>query len=269
MNWRTEPRAARNCCMRWLKRNTSAQMQLVCFPNAGAGASIFNQWSAWLHGDVDIGAIQLPRREDRFSEPPFRKLTDAANHIAGEMALAIDIQSTSRPLVLFGHSMGALLAYETALTLRDLHGVQLHGVILSGRGAPDTATSIQRCRHDASDEMLLSDLARLGGTPRVLLEDCAFMAAYLPIIRADYEMLDTYLWSRRAPLSCPVVVYAGRQDTEVSRDAIAGWKKHAAGSYCERWFDGGHFYLFERPQECVSQLIRDAVRIVFSQESCT
>lgn len=238
--------------LRWLR--PGGDVRLVCMPNAGAGASIFRRWRTRLPAFVDIAAVQLPMREDRFAQPPHDSLGEAAAAIAAELSTLRD----ARPLVLLGHSMGAVLAHEVALTLRDIHGQSPCAVLVSGHGAPSLPAVSRRCRHDADDDSLINDLRRMAGTPPELLDDASFMSAYLKTLRADYRLLDHYRWIARRPLACPIVAYAGHDDAEVSRASVTAWAHHSTAPFRERWFEGGHFYLFEAQQaDVLSALTSD------------
>ncbi len=255
LNQPIDSTAANTRCLRRLTQKP-ASLRLVCFPNAGAGASLFRRWATLFSDGIELHAIQLPGREDRLAQSPSRRLTDAATAVAGELAPMID-----KPMVLFGHSMGAILAYETARLLEQMKSRPLAGLIISGQGAPSLQSSTQRCRYDSGDDALLADLHRLNGTPAELLADRALMAAYLPTLRADYEVLDTYQWARGARISCPVIAYSGLQDSEVTAATVAGWEQMTTASYVERWFEGEHFYLFDNQHSVLPTLVQDVMRL--------
>lgn len=251
-------------CLRRIERRGHPMRRLVCFPNAGAGASIFRKTGARLPSSIEAFSVQLPGREDRFHEACFPSIEHAAERLAAEIAHLCDL-----PVVFFGHSLGAILAFETASALRTRHGRLPDALILSGHGAPHMRPVSRRCRHDASDQALISDLKRLGGTPPAILDDPHMMSAILPAVRGDYAMLDSYVWRRRAPLACPIASCAGESDSEVSRAAITAWQTHTTGEFCERWFSGDHFYLFDQDKAFLPWLIQTVLSAAASvEENC-
>jgi surfactin synthase thioesterase subunit len=243
----------RNLFIRKLKISPIAQLRIVCFPNAGAGASVYRRWSTAMPDRFELCAIQLPGREDRFRHSQQELLCQYAEKIAAELSSLND-----KPTVLFGHSMGALLAYETMRCLEQRLTTPSHvrGLYVSGRGAPNSPLRATSCRYDAPDAELLVDLDRMGGTPQVLLKDSDFMNTYLPILRADYRLVRSYRCSIESALSSPIWNYASYSDTEIIREDVNAWKNFTNGDYHEQWFEGGHFYLFNNKQ-LLQQLLKD------------
>lgn len=236
----------------WLHRRTprpGARVRLVCFPHAGGSAGFFGSWSTKLSSGIDVVAVQYPGRADRLAEPPLTSMPRLAAEIAGALEPLAD-----RPIVLFGHSLGALVAYEVAreLVRRDVRPARL---VVSGRRAPLDAPG--GTKHLLSDDELVAELVRLGGTEPGLLDGEDARSVFLPAIRADFRLAENY---RRLPgrePSCPLTVLLGAEDTEVDVRRAERWAEHATAGFSVHELSGGHFYLV--PQEkAVLDLLAEA-----------
>jgi surfactin synthase thioesterase subunit len=223
-------------------------VRLVCFPWCGAGASVYRRFAAGLPDHIELLSVQLPGREDRFGESRLRSMTHIVEHMMEDLLPLCD-----RTLVLFGHSMGALVAYETVLALRGRIGREPDLLIVSGHDAPAGRSDREQRWHIAGEEAFIENLRRLGGTPAEILADREMMRALMPMLRADYEALETYAPQPALPLSCPLFVCAGEDDGEISRDGINAWRGHASGKCHVQWFDGDHFYLHSQPRVLTRQ----------------
>ncbi|GGY05682.1 thioesterase II family protein [Streptomyces hiroshimensis] len=217
------------------------RLRMLCFPYAGGGASAYGRWQRGLdaHGaGVDVLPVHLPGREGRAAEPRFTDL-DA---LAEDLDTDLD-EELEQPHVLYGHSMGALIAY--ALThRRQLRGAPLpQALVLSAYRAPHLpAPAI--AAPDASDEELLASLADLGGIPRALLHHPEFLTALLPVARDDLMLCTGNAASRyREPVRVPLYLFGGALDRLVTLPEIVSWRRHA-GRGCEvRTMPGGHFFI--------------------------
>ncbi|CAN7362513.1 alpha/beta fold hydrolase [Pseudoduganella sp. LjRoot289] len=225
------------------------EMRLVCFPWCGAGASVYRKLAACLPEHIELLAVQLPGREDRFGETRLLRMDQVVDHVFNDIAALRD-----RPLMLFGHSMGALVAYRMALALQARTGRGSDALVLSGYGAPGCGKPDARHWHTATDDAFIANLARLGGTPAAILEDSQMMRLLLPVLRADYEVLETCTDSPDSVLSCPLLACAGDRDHAVSIDAVAAWRRRSTGSSKIHRFSGDHFYLAAQPQALAQYL---------------
>jgi surfactin synthase thioesterase subunit len=222
---------------------THPLVRLVCFSWCGGGASVYRKLALSLPQHVEMFAVQLPGREERFGE---RRLTRMAQIIA---MLIDEIDAlTDLPLALFGHSMGALVAYEIAQALRARQSTEPTALIVSGHGAPHSRDFSGRSWHTANEDEFLANIRQLGGTPPELLEDREMMTALVPVLKADYEILETYLPSSDATLSCPLFACAGDTDNEVDFANLSAWSQYSRGRFSLHWFKGGHFYLNSQPR---------------------
>ncbi|MFE4336625.1 thioesterase II family protein [Streptomyces sp. NPDC056831] len=215
--------------------SSEAGVRLVCFPHAGGAASYFFQVSRQLSAVADVLAVQYPGRQERRKEPFISSVTELADVLVAELR-----QWADRPLALFGHSMGALVAYEVARRLEQ-EGVKPVALFASGRAAP--SLSRDEGVHLRSDEGLLDKVRELGGTAGALLEDPDVVEMLMPAIRNDYRAVETYRHTPGQPLACPLVVFTGDADPQVTRAGAQAWDAFSTGGFELNTYSGGHFFL--------------------------
>ncbi|HEV3382016.1 MAG TPA: alpha/beta fold hydrolase [Trebonia sp.] len=212
--------------------------RLICFPHAGGSASAFLPLSQLLSPELDIQAVQYPGRQDRRAEPPIGTIED----LARELFAVLRAHTDDRPLAFFGHSMGALVAFELARLLErdgDRPPVRL---FLSGRRAPSAERAGNK--HPRSDAAIIAQLRELNGTDARLLDDEEIVQMVLPALRADYAAVDAYQGSD-AQVSCPITALTGDGDPQVTPDEARAWRNHTTSESDLHIFTGGHFYLFQ------------------------
>ncbi|MEU9119080.1 alpha/beta fold hydrolase [Streptomyces sp. NPDC048506] len=229
--------------MTWLRcpeGRPGAARRLVCFPHAGGSASFFRLWAAELPA-LEVHAVQYPGRADRIAEP----LPNDVHRLAEEAADAIE-PLADLPLALFGHSMGAVVAFETARAL-ERRGVRLDHLFVSGARAaddPDAAPSNAPLR---TDDELAEALINLGGTDTELLADPVLRDLVLPYVRSDFEMFERYGYRAGPPVGCPVTAVFGDTDEHVDAGHAAAWGELTDGGFSQHEVPGGHFYLITDP----------------------
>lgn len=226
----------------WLRRYTAegAGPRLVCFPHAGGSATAYMRLARALPADLDVVCVQYPGRQDRYEEEPFTAISSLVEAVAGELAHTL-AEEPGRPYALFGHSMGALVAFETArlLGLRELPTPQR--LFLSGRAAPGLPSRTPGVPFD--DAGVLADVRRLGGTDQAMLDNPEILEMVLPALRADYRALAGYRWRGGEPLPAAMTVLIGDSDPMVTVQEAVGWREHTRGDFALEVFPGGHFYL--------------------------
>lgn len=232
-----------NAPMSFLRLGATAapRRRLFCLPFAGGGAAVFRPWAKALPGDVELMAVQLPGREARLRERPLDRIEAIVEAVRPAVLAAADL-----PYAIFGHSMGALVAFELALALEAAGGRPPSRLFVSARRAPDEADE-QPPMDALADERFLDEMQRrYGGVPAVVRQEPELMALLLPTLRADIRALERYAPSgpsgtRR--VRCPVHVYGGADDQHPRPVQLAGWERVADGPVRVRVFAGDHFYL--------------------------
>ncbi|MFJ8749869.1 thioesterase II family protein [Streptomyces sp. NPDC102441] len=232
--------------------------RLICLPHAGGSASAYAPLSRKLSGVLDVLAVQYPARQDRLAEPAADSILDLATRIADRLAAVAD----GRPYALFGHSMGALVAYETARILRSRRTPPPARLFLSGRGAPGPDPERQdRLRSDAE---ILAAVRSLGGTGTAVLDNRELLDLVLPALRADYGAMASYRWQDGPVLDIPFTVLVGDVDPVAPVSSAAGWAQHTDRGHEVLEFAGGHFYLSERLAEVSAVVVS---RLTAGEES--
>lgn len=229
----------------WLvtpRPNPSARARLFCFAYAGGGASIFSTWPQALPPSVEVVAVQLPGRENRFLEPALSDLPAVVRHVADAVGSQLD-----RPYMLFGHSLGGLIAYELVRTLQtQLRALPL-GVLISGKRAPQLPARLRALSRLPDDE-LIRELENYKGTPASVLENRELMELILPRLRADATLFDDYCYEDRGLLPCPITAFGGTDDAHVSVEELLGWSE-LTDEFGHRLFDGDHFFIHSHRDE--------------------
>lgn len=233
------------------------RIKLFCVPYAGRGASLFHPWASRLPETVELSAIQLPGRETRRSEPPFRHLDAIVEALAAEILPRLD-----RPYVLFGHSMGALICFELARALRRRVAPLPAALVLSGRRAPSIPNG-DPLLHRLPDQQFVEELCRrYNGIPQAVLDEPELMRILLPALRCDVSALETYLFRHEPPLAIPFLLYGGRDDVQMAPESVAAWRMLTEAGLELRLFPGGHFYLQEDRKALLEALSADLARLV-------
>ncbi|MET0236325.1 MAG: alpha/beta fold hydrolase [Kibdelosporangium sp.] len=213
---------------------------LVCLPFAGAGASFYHPWSALAGDRLRVIPMQLPGRERRIDLEPLHDVTAAVDDLLDQLLGEL---GDSRRVALFGHSLGAVLAYELAHRLIDLPDLEV--VRLFASGSPDPHTQRSRRATGLPDEEFLGRVREFAGFSAEALDDPEMRELILPTLRADVQMHENYVPSVDLPLPAPITAVRGRADELVSSDQAAGWAKVTSMDFELVEPAGGHMYLTE------------------------
>lgn len=231
------------------------RLRLFCLPYAGGGAGIYRGWGALLPPEIQLCAVHLPGRGNRFGEAPVARSEALVETLAADLAPYFDL-----PFAFFGHSMGALLGFELIRHLRDAGMPLPEHLCVSGRRAPQLPRE-KRNLHDLPEDEFMEELRSLDGTPEEILQHPELMELFAPILRADFQLCETYAFVPGAPLDTPISAFGGLEDPDVSRDDLLAWKEQTRGSFRLRMFPGGHFFLHAARQGLVHAVAEDLMRL--------
>jgi len=228
----------------WLscyKPNPAATLRLFCFPYAGSSALIYRDWTRSFPEWVEVCPVQLPGRGIRNREKPFVRMDQLVKALLRDMRPYL-----SKPFAFFGHSMGAVIGFELTRLLRRENAMLPVHLFVSGRGAAQVTTR-KPPTYNLPDAAFKQELRRLKGTPSEVLAHPELMEVVMPLLRADFELIQTYTYTHEQPLNIPLTALGGLED-EISREEFEGWRAETTGSFSLRMFAGDHFYLTTNQQ---------------------
>jgi surfactin synthase thioesterase subunit len=192
-----------------------------------------------MPAEVEVCPILLPGRERRLAETPFTRLIALVEALAKELLPYLDI-----PFAFMGHSVGALISFELIHYLQEHHELSPVHLFVSGAGAPHLPDP-EPAIHELPEPDFVAELRRLNGTPDTVLEHAELMALMMPVLRADFAVYETYAYSAKPPLNCPITAFGGLQDARVSQERIEGWRDHTTASFALKTYPGDHFFIHQ------------------------
>lgn len=216
------------------------KMRLICFPFAGGGASAYRQWPHYLPDFIEICAIQLPGRENRIKESPYHSIKELIVDLMPEISSILD-----KPFIIFGHSLGALIAYEAIKWLQEERNISPNCFFASSFFAPDKIP--ERLKNPYVDEkQLLRELIDMEGIPTEVLENEKLLNYVLPTAKVDFEMINKYEISNGKMINCPIMVTGGQSDSVVKSELL-NWRDITTNNFRLELFPGDHFYFNNNP----------------------
>ncbi len=231
----------------------AATSRLLCIPHAGGGPSTFRPWAALLSEDVELLVAHLPGRESRHRETAL----DNAAIIAAHVVDALE-RLPARPLRVFGHSMGALIAYEVAHQLQRQGKVAPVLLVVSGHGSPQAPLTYSTLPDPEAPDLVRIVSRQYGGIPSELMADPSLLDFFEPLLRADFRVVADHIAEWRPPLCCPLLVLAGQDDPHVALSACDAWRECTTGPWRSQRLVGGHFYLATQPQNVLDAIFSAA-----------
>jgi medium-chain acyl-[acyl-carrier-protein] hydrolase len=240
--------STRNPWFAYVAPRPKARFRLFCLPYAGGSALIYRNWAEYLPPWIELVPLQLPGRGTRAYEPPFVSMDLLVDSLEATIASCFD-----KPFMLFGHSMGAAISFELAHRLSSEQREPSH-LFLSGRAAPQVS------RHDSftfnlPEPEFLEEIRRLKGTPSEVLADKELLAFILPILRADFELIQKYAYVPKSMLTCPTTVFGGLSDDNVSCEDLWAWRHQFSGSFRMQMFPGDHFFLHDKKHLIINSIV--------------
>jgi surfactin synthase thioesterase subunit len=221
-----------------MKPRSRARRRLLCVPYAGVGPSAYRRWAESLPADVEVGIVHLPGREGRLREAPFTRIEPLVDAAAPALRPYLDL-----PFAMFGHSMGALVAFELARRFRDEGAGVPTQLFVSGRRAPQLPPRHAPMTHLPDDQFVGEIRRRYNGIPDEVLRHPDLLALLLPGLRADLSVVETYAHRPGVPLPCPITAFGGLADPEATEAELVGWRQQTAAALSVRMLPGGHFFV--------------------------
>lgn len=233
-----------------------AKLRLFCFPYAGGTALTYRAWPLGLPAEVEVCALQLPGHGNRLHEPLFDRLPPLIDDLIPNL-----VQHLNKPFAFFGHSMGALIAFETARRLRRDYARLPEHLFISGH-RPAQTRDTKRRTFDLPEPEFIEELRRLEGTPSEVLDHPELLEVMIPIIRADFAIAQTYEHVEEPPLECDLTAFGGVSDVTVTREHLEHWRTHTSGNFKLRMFLGNHFYLHTARTSLLQTVSLDLRRLI-------
>ena len=230
----------------------AAKLQLFCFPYAGGGASAFKAWSETFSDQVELCLIQMPGREERLSEQLIKDMPQLVDTLAQEITVF-----SKKPFAFFGHSMGAIVAYETARRLNSMRASQPIHLFLSARAAPHLQKNTDLLRF-LDDQTFVDKLQETyGAVPEAIRKSPELKKIFLPILRADVELLEKYEEVSSETLDYPITALGGISDPAISRANLEGWQARTSAKLTRHEFPGNHFFIDEEREAVIAAITND------------
>ena len=214
----------------------SQHISLFCFPYAGGSASFYKNWSSELPHAIKVVGMEYPGRGEKENETLLKVFDVLLSHLEKEI-----LSKIKGPFAFFGHSLGAIIAFELARLLQDKHGLQPAALFLSGCPSPDII-SLFSSMNEMKDESFIQSLEDLNGTPQGLMELAEFREFFLPILRADFSLLDSYVPAQMR-VKFPLVIFGGKQDPKVNIEDLSKWSFWTESSMSLIKLEGDHFFI--------------------------
>lgn len=220
------------------EQNSRSSLRLFCFPYAGGNGSMFRTWSHELGTTIDVCPIYLPGREKRLNEAPIAQIVPLVQALAD----ALYPYLLDKPFAFFGHSMGGLISFELFRELRRQYAPLPVKMLISAYKAPHLKVTNSPIHH-LPEVDFINALRRYQGISDAIVQNPEMMELLMPILRADFTLCETYVYTSEEPLDCPISVLGGLEDKYVSYESLAAWQNHTRSSFSIKMFPGNHFFL--------------------------
>lgn len=237
-----------------IRRCANPRAKLICFPYGGGGSTVFWEWRLGLPEYVELWAVCLPGREKRIAEPFVTDAVEAVKSIFEEVQSLPDGK-----YAFYGHSLGAGLAFETAIHLRRNEKALPSLFMASGRVPPHRG--YEGTWNDRSDKELADHLTSLGGIPPDLLDNPQFLAAYLPKIRADFKLNESLYYGRSPAFDFPITIIGSTEDPLAAEGLLYEWKSYTTGKFNLFKMNGNHFFIHSHFHELIS-IVSDQLTVM-------
>lgn len=221
----------------WYKRKPEARLRLFCFPYGGGAAGAFRAWQDYLPSSIEVCPVQIPGRENRLHEPCYTNLDLLVEATAQGLGRLLD-----KPFAFFGHSMGAMLGFELARYFRERQLAQPAFLFVSGRRPPHVPDQ-WRIIYDLERDEFIGALRELNSTRKEVFENDDLLNLVLPMLRADYEIVQTYRYRPGDPFKFPITAFGGEEDIDESKEHLEAWREQTQSCFSLHMFPGNHFFI--------------------------
>jgi medium-chain acyl-[acyl-carrier-protein] hydrolase len=243
------------------REREQVELKMFCFPYAGGTSSVFSKWANLLPSDVQVIPAELPGRGPRLQESPFLSVPALIDDLLVAILPLLD-----KPFVLFGHSMGAVIAFELSRALCRRHNRGPKALFVAGRRAPQVPSSEPATYHLPKGEFI-KELIELDGTPKEVIENDELMEVMIPMLRADFQLTQTYEYSVAPPLRCPITAYGGLQDHHVPRETLLPWQDMTSSKFSLHMLPGDHFFIRSSQDLLLRSLARELREVIVYSSS--
>ncbi|MED1267240.1 thioesterase domain-containing protein [Bacillus mycoides] len=225
--------------------------KLFCFPHAGGSAFSYAKWKNYFNPYIEVVPIELAGRGYRIEESLYQSMEEAVNDVYTSIVKQIE----HSPYILYGHSMGSLIAYEVARKIQDSKNALPEFLVLSGRNHPNS--KMKNIRHNLSNEQFKREVIAMGGTPSGVLQSEELMGIFLPILRADFKIVEKYIHDNNMQ-ACDIdfLIFNGENDEFTTYNQVIKWEQYTSKTCTFHSFKGNHFFLNENIEEIANRIIR-------------
>jgi len=214
-----------------------ARCRLYCLPYAGGGAALFRTWQNHLPANVEVCPIHIPGREMRFREPRFTSI----ERLVQTLAPAI-LPHLHKPFAVFGYSMGGLIGFELIRELRRMGAPMPLRLLIAARQAPQLVATLSPLHRLPDNEFIEALQQRYGGIAYGALNNQEIRDVFMPLLKADIEMVETYQCRPEEPLDCPISVFGGLMD-RITQPDLQAWQEQTRQPVFVQMFEGSHFFM--------------------------
>lgn len=239
-----------------LRSSENCKIRMFCFPHAGGSAEAFKHWGKYLPDWMELYSIQLPGRSNRLSEPLINDIKELVDKATNEIIPLLN----SKSYIFLGHSLGGVIAFEVAKTLRRLNQKLPEHLFIVGRESPKIPEDVPM--HNATNEDLIEYLRSESGTHEEVFNNKDLIQLLLPIIRADLKLTETYskYYIVENQLSCPISVFWGTLETRLTEQKLEGWENETSNGFDIEQFEGHHFFLHEHPEKIIDKILQNRIQ---------
>ena len=249
----------KNLWIKPFKPVPAARCRLICFPYAGGGALIFRLWHEYLPSYVEVCPVKLPGRDNRIREPLFDDISLLVRTMEKGLTPFLD-----KPFAFFGHSLGAIIAFELMKRLRKQNMPLPFHLFVSGRRAPQIKPGPSI--HHLPEEQFIEKIRNYGGTPEVVFQEQQLMDIFLPILRADFSLNDSHTYRPEKLFNCPITAFYSPNDKIAEKAYVEEWEKQTTSKFDLHMIEGGHFFINEHKERILKIISTDIKDIELKKE---